>query len=307
MSTANRLVFTLLACTACAAAPALAETDHGFSRMFIFGDSLSDPGNRFTITGETAHPPFDPIPDAAYGVGGHHFSNGRTWIEVLAQKMELTEWAKAAYRDPAFGNYAYGGARARPYAPTAPSFGDQVQQWIGNGNCTPGAPQDETLFVIQFGGNDLRDVLEAPQNGLDPTTIIPGALEAIAWNIGVLSYCGAQHFLIATVPDLGATPSVPAAAKPLVSGAAAQFNFFLGLTLAGHHPDINRSTLDLFGFVNSVQGFDNVDTPCLTFGVTKGAFCNDRDDYLFWDAIHPTKRAHAILADVARNNLPSKD
>lgn len=304
MSTATRLILALLACLAWAAAPALAETDHGFKRMFVFGDSLSDPGNRFAITGETAHPPFQPIPDAAYGVGGHHFSNGRTWVEVLAQRMNLTEWAKPANRDPAFGNYAYGGARARPFSPTAPSFGDQVQQWIGNGNCTPGSLQADALFVVQFGGNDLRDLLEADPT--DPATaqILPQAVAAIAQNIGVLRYCGAHHFLIANVPDLGATPLVPQPLKALVSGAAAQFNFFLELTLAGHHSDMNRGTVDLYAFVNEVQGFGNVDTPCLTFGVAEGAFCQDRDDYLFWDAIHPTKRAHAILAEIAYADLP---
>ena len=64
-----------------AASAAFAETDHGYDRLFVFGDSLSDPGNRFAVTGETAHPPFVPVPDSAYGVGGHHFSNGRTWVE----------------------------------------------------------------------------------------------------------------------------------------------------------------------------------------------------------------------------------
>lgn len=304
MSTARKLTIALLACLAWAATPALAETDHGFNRLFVFGDSLSDPGNRFAITGETAHPPFSPIPDAAYGVGGHHFSNGRTWVEVLAQKMNLTEWAKPANRDPAFGNYAYGGARARAYAPTAPSFSDQVAQWIGNGNCTPGSLQADTLFVVQFGGNDLRDVLQADPT--DPATalIIPEAIEAIITNIGVLRYCGAHHFLIANVPDLGATPLVPGPLKPLVSGAAEDFNFALEFLLGLHHGNMNRSTVDLFEFVNTVQGFGTTDTPCLTFNVTEGAFCQDRDDYLFWDAIHPTKKAHAILADIAYGNLP---
>lgn len=305
MSTARTLTLALLACTAWAAAPALAESETGFSRMFVFGDSLSDPGNRFAITGETAHPPFVPVPDAAYGVGGHHFSNGRTWVEVLAQQLGINESGKPAYRDAAFGNYAYGGARARAYSPTAPSFGDQVQQWIGNGNCTPGALQADTLFVVQFGGNDLRDLLQASPADPETANIIPDAIGAIAYNIGVLRYCGAHHFLVATVPDLGATPLVPGPVKPLVSGAAAQFNLFLDLTLSSVHASMNRSTLDLFGFVNNVQGFGNTETPCLSFGVTEGAFCKDRDDYLFWDAIHPTKRAHAILADIAYGNLPA--
>ena len=61
----------------------------------------------------------------------------------------------------------------------------------------------------------------------------------------------------------------------------------------------------MFAFVNSDNGFTNTDTPCLAFGVTAGAFCKDRDDYLFWDAIHPTKEAHAILGGIARGNLPA--
>ena len=308
MSTARKLTIALLACVAWTAAPALAESDHGFSRMFVFGDSLSDPGNRFAITGETAHPPFSPIPDAAYGVGGHHFSNGRTWVEVLAQRMNLTEWAKPANRDPAFGNYAYGGARARAYAPTAPSFGDQVAQWIGNGNCTPGSLQSDTLFVVQFGGNDLRDVLQADPTDPATAAIIPQAIEAIITNIGVLRFCGAHHFLVATVPDLGATPAVQdPLLKPLVSEVAEDFNDALEFFLGAHHGSMNRSTVDLFEFVNTVQGFGNTETPCLTFNVTEGAFCKDRDDYLFWDAIHPTKKAHAILADIAYGNLPPTD
>ena len=303
MNTARKLLLAGLACSIWAA-PVMAESEHGFSRMFVFGDSLSDPGNRFAVTGETAQPPFDPIPSAAYGVGAHHFSNGETWVEVLARDMGLTEWAKPANRDPAFGNYAYGGARARAYDSTAPSFSDQVGQWMGNGNCTPGVPQTDTLFVVQFGGNDLRDVL-APPLGVDPNTVIPSAIESIVTNIGVLRFCGAQHFLIATVPDLGATPLVPEPAKPLVSAVAAQFNFFLESTLTAVHPGLNRGTVDLFAFVNSDNGFANTDAPCLTFGVTEGAFCKDRDDYLFWDAIHPTKEAHAILGGIARGDLPA--
>ena len=198
MNTARKLLLAGLACSIWAA-PVMAESEHGFSRMFVFGDSLSDPGNRFAVTGETAQPPFDPIPSAAYGIGGHHFSNGQTWVEVMARDMGLTEWAKPASRDPAFGNYAYGGARARAYDSSVPSFSDQVGQWIGNGNCTPGVAQSDALFVVQFGGNDIRDVL-APPAGVDPNAVIPAAIESIVTNIGVLRFCGAQHFLIATVP-----------------------------------------------------------------------------------------------------------
>ena len=73
-----KFVLTGLACLLAAPWALADETDHGFSALFVFGDSLSDSGNAHADTGRTAHPPFDPIPDDSYGIGGHHFSNGKT-------------------------------------------------------------------------------------------------------------------------------------------------------------------------------------------------------------------------------------
>lgn len=60
----------------------MAEGDE-YSIIITFGDSGSDPGNYFQLFGEQEIQPFEPdnIPSAPYAVGGHHFSNGETWIE----------------------------------------------------------------------------------------------------------------------------------------------------------------------------------------------------------------------------------
>ena len=310
MNSLKRISFALLALLPLAAGTAFAEPEHGYSRIFTFGDSLSDPGNKFAITGETSHPPFEPIADAPYGVGGHHFSNGKTWVEVLAQEMELTEWAKPAYRDPAFGNFAYAGARGREYSVTAPSFGQQVQAWIAINGCT-GAPMDDTLFIVQFGGNDLRDALEAFLRAENPAPIVAGAINGIVTNIAILAQCGARHVLVANAPNLGAAPAVPADYKDAVTFLSWQFNDSLETALAFFLPPfVNTETVDFFGFVTGATmmpeafGFAEVTSPCLTFGVVKNAFCKDRDRYLFWDAIHPTKKAHALLGEIALGQLP---
>lgn len=309
MSTARKLFISAIACVTWAAGPAVADSDHGFTRMFVFGDSLSDPGNKFAVTGETAHPPFSPIPDAAYGVGGHHFSDGKTWVEVLAQKMELTEWAKPAYRDPAFGNYAYAGARARNDAIAASTFAQQVWDWSDAHGCT-GAPMDDALFVVQFGGNDLRDALNVVLAGGDPSEIIGGAVFGLVANIGQLYKCGARHFLIAGVPNLGVTPAVPAAYREGVAELSAGFNLLVAKGLYDNLPFLRYGYVDLFGFVTGAtmapqsMGFTNVTTPCLSFGVSEGAFCKDRSGHFFWDSIHPTKKAHALLGEIAYGNVP---
>ena len=158
MTTFKCTIAALLAMLPLAAGPAFAEPDDGYSRMFVFGASFIDPGNHFAVTGETAHPPFE-LFGPSYGVGGHHFSNGRTWVELMAQEMGLTRWAKPAYRNPAFGNYAFGYGRAREVeGDPLPSLYDQVQAWINNGYCT-GAAMDDTLFVMDAAFFDLGDII----------------------------------------------------------------------------------------------------------------------------------------------------
>jgi len=81
-STLRRSTFALLLL----ATISFAYGSNGFDETFTFGDSLSDAGNFFFETGDTVRAPFEPVPGAPYAIGGHHFSNGRTWIE------QLTTW-----------------------------------------------------------------------------------------------------------------------------------------------------------------------------------------------------------------------
>jgi phospholipase/lecithinase/hemolysin len=291
---------------------AFADTEHGYSRIFIFGASFMDSGNHFAVTGETAHPPFEPISFASYGVGGHRPTNGHTWVEVLAQEMKLTEWAKPAYRNPAFGNYAYAYARARevdpPYITYGPSLSQQVQDWIGNGHCT-GAPMNNTLFVLDTAYADMLDILQ----GANPDPVLSGMLDSIATNIGILYGCGARNLLIANLPPMGASPGVAEADKAAATGLSWMYNLFVQDIIAFYSDAMSISTFDFFGFLTMVMttpeafGFTNVTDACVTPYVIQDAFCKDRDEYLFWDQLHPTKKAHALMGEFALGQLPVLD
>ena len=320
MNTLKRMMVALLALLPLATGMAYADTDHGYSRIFIFGASFMDPGNRFADTGQTAHPPFDLISFDSYGVGGHHFSNGRTWVEVLAQDMGLTDWAKPAYSDPAYGNYAYGYAFAQDLPdeypdPLEPSLSDQVQAWDNNGYCT-GVPMNDTLFILDTSYADPLSLLSG--GTVDPEVAMAtlgGMLNSLWENIGYLKGCGAVNLLVVNMPPLGASPLIQdQPTKDLVTGMSLGYNVAVQADVLSYYADsMNIKTVDFFGFFIDVMGapqdfgLTNTTETCVTPGVTSGAFCKDRDAYLFWDVLHPTKKVHALFAEVALAELPVPD
>jgi phospholipase/lecithinase/hemolysin len=314
MNTLQRMMVALLALLPLATGIAFAETEHGYTRIFIFGASFMDPGNHFVLTGETAHPPFEPIVFASYGIGGHHPTNGRTWVEVLAQEMELTEWAKPAYRDPAFGNYAVSYARARTVEPDPiePSLYDQVATWDANGYCTgsPMHPMNDTLFIVDSGYRDLLDVAL----GASGEEVMPAVMQSFAENIGRLYGCGAVNLLMPNLPDLGMAPITPYGGEAAGRKMSEDYNAALEMFVIGPFSGVmNISFVDFFGFTDTMIampetfGFTNTRDACITPYVTKGAFCKNRDEYLWWDLLHPTKMTHALLAKYAFANLPVPD
>ena len=74
--------------------------------------------------------------------------------------------------------------------------------------------------------------------------------------------------------------------------------------------NMNVSVVDFFAFVSGMIaepgafGLTNVSDSCVSFGVTKRAICKDRDEYFFWDPLHPTRKVHALMAEVALEQLP---
>ncbi len=177
-----------------------------FKRIVVFGGSVSDPGNFFALTGITNEPPYDDldpflVPTGPYSIGGHHFSNGATWIEQFARPLGLSRYVPPAFRgsSPHATNYAVGGARARD-VPDTLDMTEQVATFLND--LRNRAPSD-ALFVIDFGGNDVRDALAAGNPG-----ILNDALDAIAGNVAALYAVGARKFLFLTVANIGSLPSV---------------------------------------------------------------------------------------------------
>jgi phospholipase/lecithinase/hemolysin len=308
----NRLTWLTLLLVTIASAPAWS---HGPTRLVVFGDSLSDPGNYYLAFGQVSEAPFAPIPDAPYDIGpGHHFTDGRTWAERLAVRLDSPSGGLPALARPGeYTNYAVGRARARPDAPVFAAYDltTQVGMFLGDfhGQAPPGA-----TYIIWIGANDLDDALQAL--GTDPTgatsaAIVQGAIQTVAANVQVLWSAGARSFLIANLPDLGMTPAVRALGPPAV-GAASQitglYNAGLqeALTQLQGLPQVHFLQFDVNALLDQVIaqpkafGLDDVVDACLTFFTTTDPVCAQPRRHLFWDGIHPTVAGHEILEEAAQ-------
>ena len=299
------------------ATPGAAAAQSRFSGIVVFGTSLSDPGNAFVLVGDQATPPdfmLNPllIPTAPYAKGGHHFSNGATWIEQYARPVGLGDSVRPALAttDPGVTNYAVGAARA---------YNDGVnfnltRQVSGFLERSGGVASSQALYVIEMGGNDIRDAFQIYATGGNGGPIIPAALGSIAANIQQLYGAGAREFLVWTAPNVALTPAIRSlgpGAGAFVNALTQAFNGGLAQVLGQLSlalPGVTFARLDAYQIQNAIvanpAAFDltNVTTACVTPNVQPFQ-CKSPDDFLFWDGIHPTKAVHAILAQETANVL----
>jgi len=304
------------------AVPARAQSapHASIDRVVAFGASLTDSGNAFIWLSEPANqncgtplnvPPYDAlddllVPDGPYARGGHHFSNGATWVEGLARYLALAGNARPALQNTGMkaSNYAVGGARAVANYPCRFNLPAQVGTYLAD------FPQTSarTLVVIEIGGNDVRDALVAAASGQDPSPYIQNAIVSLSTNILQLYGHGAKTFLILNVPDIGKTPAVRALGPAAVAGAFALSNAYNGGLAAAVQglvgAGIDVRILDVYATLNAVvadpgqYGFLNVTDACVTPNQPPFT-CAQPDTYVFWDGIHPTKALHAIVAQQA--------
>ena len=307
-------------------APHRAGADDRFShhrlvdRIVVFGDSLSDPGNAFALNGgQIVAPPdygmttllevIQLVPEAPYA--SRRFSNGPTWIEILAGTIGLGASVKPAFTgsDGRASNYAVGGATAFGAGPT--DLNAQVDFFLRD---VGGRAPADALYVIEFGGNDVRAILA----GQDPALVIGGAMASIAQNVGKLHHAGARRFLIWSAPDLGRTPALQRLntfVAPGIAGIATDLSGFYNQNLQGvlqglgALPDIAIVPFDAFGLLADVQahparfGLRDATNACIQPNVPELGFpsaapfrCLQQDRFFFWDGIHPTRAGHAIIA-----------
>ena len=299
--------------------------------LVVFGDSLSDTGNKYAITGFANTPPYSEllefflVADGPYTRGGLHHSNGATWIEQYALSLGQEGYVRPALRSQGKArNYAYGGARARLGPVIIPNANQHLSTQVTNflADVNNVAPSD-ALYIIFIGANDIFDAVYALSLDLTGTTsetVLNNAVLSVASEVGRLSYAGATHFVVLNAPDLGLTPAV-AIADALFSASSPFINPGDVIAAATLFSNLYNAGLnDALGLVPGVQivdiftEFEDLVSNPQNYGLTNSTdacvtpeqppyVCNKPDEFVFWDGVHPTKVTHGIIADIVADAI----
>lgn len=284
-----------------------------FSSLYIFGDGVS--------TTSTNH-----IPDNAPFYFGGRWSNGRVWVEALAQQLDMTNnyWYS---NNPAIHlsytslsasstNWSYSSNNWSYYGHYSTLLVSELTDFI--------APPDASnaLFVVWVNDADfVNDVTD-----FYPSTNIASWTNAI--NLSLTNHYvvitnlyakGARTLLMPNAVDLGEVPeyaiNYPSSFKKFVRQMVIHFNTAFSAVLSNamvscpglkiYEPDF-FSLLDniltnpgSYGVTNALyngQSVDAIEDPSLSDKSRNGPGAN----YIFWDYTDPTAKVSAIMAGLAK-------
>ncbi|HSU33509.1 MAG TPA: SGNH/GDSL hydrolase family protein [Bryobacteraceae bacterium] len=267
-------------------------------QLVVFGDSLSDTGNAYIATGGAvaAAPAYqngrftdgpDTLPSTNSPTG--------LWIDQFASKMNLGSPTAALAGGT---NYAVGSAQTgtnpayNGKSPEAPYVDQQVALYTAGSKVSSTA-----LYTFWAGSDDLYA-------GKNPLT----AASNLSANIATLANGGAKNFLWLNLPLLG---DVPDATKlgPVLSAAlnaeAVAFNtaYSAAIPLLEAQYGVNIISVDVYQLFTqilanpSAYGFTN------TTDAAQGLAGVNPNNYAFWDGLHPTTAADALVANLAFNDV----
>ena len=259
-----------------------------FTSLYIFGDGLSTTTN-------------SPGGSQFYG---NRYSNGRVWVEVLAQRQGLVYESNKNWSF--FGHFS-------------PNLVTNVSNWL------PPTNVNSSLIVVWVNNADFVDYM----NRIYPSTNIATWTSAVNQSltnhlraITNLFAKGVRNLVMPNTVDITKVPgfvALPASGKSFVRQRVIDFNLafaarldqarasFTNLTI--YSPDI-FSLLDnltvnpaVYGLTNALDdrglSIDALTDPALADKSLNGAGTN----YIYWDYLDPTAKAHAVLADFTQQLL----
>jgi phospholipase/lecithinase/hemolysin len=260
-----------------------------FTSLYIFGDALS------TTTNNTSGSSSDP--QQYYG---KRYSNGRIWVEVLAQRQGI----------PIANNWSY--------------FDDNSSNLVTNVKSFNGPIPPTALVVVWCNCSDLFD---EGYNGITSlsqwTTNINSDMINETNAIGLLHTKGARTLIMPTPVDVTQVPffdyemNYTPAYLNLIHQECIAYNAAFSNALNQARttfPDMTIYEPNFFGLLN------NVISNAASYGLTNALLNGDNidaidalgnnaktnglgDNYVYWDYLDPTAKFHEIMADTVQQQI----
>ncbi|SUD92179.1 autotransporter domain-containing protein [Psychrobacter phenylpyruvicus] len=280
-----------------------------YSSVTFFGDSLTDGGYFKEATEALGNPQ-----------SGQYTTNpDNTWATPFAESLGLSSIANTydevtGQQMTTGNNYAIGGARSGidvqhdKYKDSTGkplpvySARSQVDRYLADQDI-----DSKGLYSVWSGANDLFAVVK---NVANADSIISDAVSDELSAIKKLNDNGANYILVPNIPDVGLTPDfVNTPFASFGSDLVSKYNeaLYQGVKNSG----ANVIPLDTFSLLQKVAadlsayGFSNVtdkackDVSSVECGREDLAKPGAENSYFFADGVHPTGRAHKMIADYA--------
>jgi phospholipase/lecithinase/hemolysin len=254
-----------------------------FTSLYVFGDALS------TTT--------DAIAPGGSSFYGQRWSNGRVWVEVLAQRQGLT----------------YDASKNNSY------YDHNSAALLTNINSFPKSPDySNALFIVWVCNADTFDAAQAPDNSAQWTAAIAQSQANHLQVITNLYAKGVRTLILPNAVDISTIPAFNAG-KTLTGvehAGCVAYNVAFSNTINQARalcPFLKIYTPDFFTLLNNV--LTNAAYYGLTNALSGGISIDAFDDfslphpltlngpgtnYIFWDAQDPTAQFHEVIADVVQ-------
>jgi thermolabile hemolysin len=258
------------------------------SQVYVFGDSLSDPGNVFKAS-QGQVPPSPPYFRGRY-------ADGLVWTEYLAQQLKINANSNT--------NFAYGGATTGNSQQVPFGLLTQIDRYQASNS----KASTNALYIIWAGANDYL--------GGGNNTNIP--VENSVAAVKSLVQAGAINILVVNLPDLGELPGTLNTQRGQeLSVLTQKHNSQLAAALKNLRQQLQSKPNIIYYDVNEIFnqainnpakfGFVNVTDTCLDIERSQYVVCKNPDKYLFWDDIHPSTAAHKLLAETVFTKLKPEE
>ena len=282
-----------------------------FDNLVVFGNSITDTGNVFGLTGEA----FPPAP--LYFEG--RFSDGEVWIDRLSEDLDIDlDNFYSQNTDPTASsglNFAVGGATTGTSSlggsmfPGVTTQVDNYLSFLGDNTI-----DESTLVVLWAGENDYVESVQTQGTILNPTVPVGN----IASSLTRLIDAGATNIFVPNLVNLNQVPLaqslLPEEQVQQLAGLTAAHNSILENALSELEtafPQTNIASFDTNSLFNNL--FNNPEafgfgSDSLASCLAPNSFpnidpnvvpCENPNEFLFFDNQHFTSRVHGLIADAA--------